>query len=71
MDDGALGRFAPAQFAARETHEAFPFAERRRVAFAGLEHGAGAVEEPVVAGQAARVGEGRCIRLTQSDASGA
>ena len=71
VDDGALGRFGPAQFPASAAHEAFPIAERRRVAFAGLEHGAWAVEEPVVAGQATRVGERRCIRLTQSDASGA
>jgi hypothetical protein len=53
VDDGALGRFGPAQFPACEAHAAFPFAQRRRIVFTALEHGTGAVEEPVVAGQAA------------------
>ena len=71
VDNRALGRFGPAQFPAREAHAAFPVAQQGSVALAGLEHGAGAVEEPVVAGQAARIGVGGCDVRGQSDASGA
>ena len=54
-----LGRRGPAMLLAREAHAPFPVAKHARIALVRLEHGAGAVEEPVVTGQAARIGEGR------------
>ena len=72
VGDGAVGRRGPAQFAARErATRRSQAASTPRSRIAGLEHGAGAVEEPVVAGQAARIVAGRCVSRTQSDASGA
>ena len=64
-------RVGPAQLPAREVHALRPAGERRGVPHAGFEHGAGAVEEPVVAGQAARLIPRRCGIAGQSEASGA
>ena len=47
------------QFRAGAEDASAPGFERRRIAHAGLEHGAAAVEEPVVAGQAAGILERR------------
>jgi len=71
MGERGERRIRPAQFLPRESHALRPAGECVRIGHAGFEHGAGAVEEPVVAGQAARFVPGRCVIPGQSDASGA
>jgi hypothetical protein len=59
MGNRACGRGGPAKFLAGAGDAPFPVAEHAGIALLRFEHGAGAVEKPVVTGQSARIGEGR------------